>query len=73
MSKLLATLVAALFATVTVTPVAFADKHMKDEGKKEMTKGEGKKEEKGKGDEKKGEGKKEEKKGEDKKKADEKK
>jgi mannitol-specific phosphotransferase system IIBC component len=55
MSKLLATLLAAVFAMVTVTPVAFADKHMKDEAKTEVTKGE--------------EGKKEMKKGEDKKKA----
>ena len=57
MSKLLPTLLAAVFAAVTITPVAFAaDK--KDEAKKEMKKGEGKKTE----------GKKEAKKGEDKKK-----
>jgi hypothetical protein len=57
MSKLLSTLLAAVFAAVTITPVAFAaDK--KDEAKKEMKKGEGKKTE----------GKKEAKKGEDKKK-----
>jgi Spy/CpxP family protein refolding chaperone len=42
MSKLLTTLLAAAFAASTVTPVAFAaDK--KDEAKKEMKKGEGKK------------------------------
>jgi Ni/Co efflux regulator RcnB len=57
MSKLLSTLLAAVFAAVTITPVAFAaDK--KEEAKKEMKKGEGKKTE----------GKKEAKKGEDKKK-----
>ena len=73
MSKLLATLLAGVFAAVTVSPVAFADKHMKDEGKKEMTdetkkgepkkKGEGAKQSEGKkgepqGDPKKGDGKK---------------
>jgi len=66
MSKLLTALLAAAFATVTVTPVAFADKHMKDEAKKEMKKDEGKKKAEGK----KGE---EKKKGEGKKKAEEKK
>ena len=54
MSKLLITLLAAVFAAVTVTPVAFAaDK--KDEAKKEQKKGEGKKKAEPK---KKGEGKK---------------
>jgi hypothetical protein len=33
MSKLLTAVLAAAFAVVTVTPVAFADKHMKDEKK----------------------------------------
>lgn len=42
MSKLLISLLAAVFAVVTMTPVAFAaDK--KDEAKKEMKQGEGKK------------------------------
>src|SRR5262245_17202349 len=58
MSKLLTTLLAAVFAAVTVTPVAFAaDK--KDEAKKEQKKGEGKKKSEGKKSEgKKSEGKK---------------
>jgi pentapeptide MXKDX repeat protein len=53
MSKILSTLLAAVFAAVTITPVAFAADDMKkdeakkevkkDEGKKEMKKGEGKK------------------------------
>ena len=56
MSKLLTTLLAAVFATVTMTPVAFADKHMKDEAK---TKADKKKTEGKKGEQKKkGEGKK---------------
>ena len=42
MSKLLTALVAAVFAVVTVTPVAIAAEK-KDEAKKEMKKGEGKK------------------------------
>ncbi len=47
MSKLLITLLAAVFAAVTITPVAFAaDK--KDEAKKEQKKGEGKKKSEGK-------------------------
>lgn len=60
MSKLLTSLLAAVFAVVTVTPVAFAaDK--KDEAKKEMKKGEDAKKAEGK----KGEPKKEMKKGEE--------
>jgi hypothetical protein len=43
MSKLLATLVAAVFATVTLTPVAFAAKHegdmKKDQKKAQVDKG----------------------------------
>jgi Spy/CpxP family protein refolding chaperone len=54
MSKLLTTLLAAVFAAVTMTPVAFAA-DTKDEAKKEMKKGEGKKKAEPK---KKGEGKK---------------
>ena len=65
MSKLLSVLLAAVFATVTVTPLAFADKHMKDEGKKEMKKGEDKKKAEDKKGDPKGEPKKEMKKGED--------
>ena len=42
MSKLLTAVLAALFAAVTVTPVAFAQ-DKKDEAKKEAKKGEGKK------------------------------
>ena len=60
MSKLLATLLAAVFAAVTVTPVAFAASTRRTK-KKEMKKGEDKKDEKkdeDKKDEKKGEGKK---------------
>jgi Ni/Co efflux regulator RcnB len=64
MSKLLSTLLAAVFAAVTITPVAFAaDK--KDEAKKEMKKGDGKKTE-GKKEAKKGETKKSETKKDDK-------
>jgi Ni/Co efflux regulator RcnB len=64
MSKLLSTLLAAVFAAVTITPVAFAaDK--KDEAKKEMKKGDGKKAE-GKKEAKKGEPKKSETKKDDK-------
>ena len=68
MSKLVSALLAAVFAVVTVTPVAFAAKHemKKEEATKEMKKGEGKKKSEGK----KGEQKK---KGEGKKKAEEKK
>ena len=65
MSKFVSAMIAAIFALVTVTPVAFADKH-------EMKKGE----EMEKKDEKKAEAKKDEKKAEakkDEKKADEKK
>ena len=59
MSKLLITLLAAVFAAVTVTPVAFAAKHemetKKEEGKKksEGKKSEGKKSEGKKAEEKK--------------------
>ena len=42
MSKLLSTLVAAVFAAVTITPVAFAAEK-KDEAKKEMKKSDTKK------------------------------
>jgi hypothetical protein len=66
MSKLLTALVAAVFAVVTVTPVAIAAEK-KDEAKKEMKKGEGKKESEGKKGEPKSEPKKEMKKGEGKK------
>ncbi|MBI4206523.1 MAG: hypothetical protein HY527_15995 [Betaproteobacteria bacterium] len=64
MSKLLSTLLAAVFAAVTITPVAFAAEK-KDEAKKEMKKGEGKKTE-GKKEAKKGEPKKSETKKDDK-------
>lgn len=59
MSKLLSTLLAAVFAAVTITPVAYAAENpcAADKGKKEMKKGEGKKTE-GKKEMKKGEGKK---------------
>ena len=62
MSKFVSAMIAAIFALVTVTPVAFADKH-------EMKKGEKmeKKDEK-KADEKKAEAKKDEKKADEKKK-----
>jgi Ni/Co efflux regulator RcnB len=60
MSKLLSTLLAAVFAAVTITPVAFAAEK-KDEAKKEMKKGDGKKAEGKKADAKK-EAKKEDKK-----------
>jgi Ni/Co efflux regulator RcnB len=60
MSKLLSTLLAAVFAAVTITPVAFAAEK-KDEAKKEMKKGDGKKAEGNKADAKK-EAKKEDKK-----------
>jgi hypothetical protein len=69
MSKLLATVLAAVFAVVTITPVAYAMKH---EGEKKEMKAEKKKGE----PKKKGEGKKKaepKKKGEGKKKAEEKK
>ena len=56
MSKFLTAVLAALFAAVTMTPVAIAQ-DKKDEAKKEMKKGEGKKAE-GKAEAKKGEGKK---------------
>lgn len=64
MSKLLSTLLAAVFAAVTITPVAMAQ-DKKDEAKKEMKKGEGKKTE-GKKEAKKGEPKKSETKKDDK-------
>ena len=57
MSKLFSALLAAAFAAVTVTPVAFAQ-DKKDEAKKEMKKGEDKKKDEPKGEMKKGEGKK---------------
>lgn len=57
MSKFLTAVLAALFAAVTMTPVAIAQ-DKKDEAKKEMKKGEGKKAEGKKGEEKKAEEKK---------------
>ena len=56
MSKLLATLVAALFATATITPVIAQDK--KDAAKAEAKKDDGKKGDAKKEDSKKGDGKK---------------
>jgi hypothetical protein len=48
MSKLLITLLAAVFAVVTVTPVAFADKHEMEKKGEQKKKGEGKKKSEGK-------------------------
>ena len=67
MSKFVSAMIAAIFALVTVTPVAFADKHEMKKGEKMEKKAEAKKDE-GKKDEKKAEAKKDEKKADEKKK-----
>ncbi|HKA40439.1 MAG TPA: hypothetical protein VKF40_00480 [Burkholderiales bacterium] len=73
MSKLLSVLVAAVFAAVAVTPVAFAQDKKDEAPKKEMKKGDDAKKSEGKKGEPTDAGKKEMKKGDDKKKADDKK
>ena len=66
MSKFVSAMIAAIFALVTVTPVAFADKHEMKKGEKMEKKDEKKAE--AKKDEKKAEAKKDEKKADEKKK-----